>query len=81
MFGTLKKVELVSQLELSASREAKIESCFETQVGFHYLSIVDGLINCCNTLKSVRERVVILPWLMITRMYLVKAKKRTDSLL
>ena len=35
-FGTLKKVEWVSTIELSAEREAEIESCFSCRVDFHY---------------------------------------------
>ena len=35
-FGTLKKVEWVSSIELGSEREAEIESCFSCDVDFHY---------------------------------------------
>ena len=35
-FGTLKKVEWVSSIELSTEREVEIESCFLCNVEFHY---------------------------------------------
>ena len=35
-FGTLKKVESVSSIELSTEREVEIESCFLCNVEFHY---------------------------------------------
>lgn len=38
-------------------------------------------MNCCNTLKRVRERVAILPQLIITEIYLMKGRKRRDSML
>ena len=41
LFGTLKELEWVSHIELSGSREAKIQSCFETQVHFDYSSSID----------------------------------------
>ena len=36
LFGKNQTVEWISKIELSANREAQIESCFSAKVSFHY---------------------------------------------
>ena len=57
LFGDLKIVEWLSQIELSTSREAEIQSCFDTQADFHYPASVDDLDELLQHFKkSLRER-------------------------
>ena len=43
LFGNLKKAEWVLHIELSVSCKVEIQSCFEMQLNFYYLSSVDDL--------------------------------------
>ena len=43
LFSTLKKAKWVSHIELSTSREAKIQCYLGKQVDFHYPSSIDDL--------------------------------------
>ena len=52
-FGTLKKVEWVSSIELGSEREAEIESCFSCDVDFHY---PNGLETFNNILEEFKAR-------------------------
>ena len=52
-FGTLKKVEWVSSIELGSEREAEIESCFSCDVDFHY---PNGLETFNNLLEEFKAR-------------------------
>lgn len=55
LFGGLNKVEWVSQIKLSAKREAEIESCFSTEDEFHYPHTVDELNELAEDLKEFRR--------------------------
>ena len=45
----------VSQIKLSAKREAEIESCFSTENEFHYPHTVDELNELAEDLKEFRR--------------------------
>ena len=51
-FGTLKKVEWVSTIELSAEREAEIESCFSCSIDFHYPNGLETFNNLLDEFKA-----------------------------
>ena len=61
LFGDLKKIEWLSQIKLTTSREAEFQPCFDTQVDFH----LDEL------LQHFKK---ILSHLVIIKTYLVKSK-------
>ena len=42
-FGKIVKTEWVSSIQLSKSREAKIQSCFKSKVEFHYAKDIEDL--------------------------------------
>ena len=42
-FGRIVKIEWVSSIPLSKSREAEIQSCFNSKVEFHYAQDTDDL--------------------------------------
>ena len=42
-FGKIMKVEWVSSVQLSKSREAEIQSCFNSRVEFHHAQDVEDL--------------------------------------
>ena len=56
LFGDIKKVEWVSQIELSVSREAEIQSCFAVPVEFQYPSRVEELDNFLVHFKKISSR-------------------------
>ena len=80
LFGDIKKVEWVSQIELSKFQEAKIQSRVSAPKEFYYNLKVDELEKC--TLKQsvlVKQKTRIL--LLKMKTYLEKKKNPIDSLL
>lgn len=55
LFGELEKVECVSEIKLFASREAQIQSCFNSPVAFHYLTIVNELDEFTSEFKKLSK--------------------------
>ena len=51
-FGTLKKVEWLSSIELSIEREAEIESCFSCDVEFHYPNRLEAFNDLLEEFKA-----------------------------
>ena len=51
-FGTLKKVEWLSSIELSIEREAEIESCFSRDVEFHYPNRLEAFNDLLEEFKA-----------------------------
>ena len=58
IFGKLEKAEWVSQIALSERKEAQIQSCFSSQVEFHYPSTVNDLEDLIDQFKKSREKTV-----------------------
>ena len=52
LFGELKEVEWISKVKLSPFREAKTETCFSTNVRFHYPNNVSEFDNILSTLQK-----------------------------
>ena len=56
LFGDIKKVEWVSQIEFSVSRDAEIQSCFAALVEFQYPSKVEELDNLLVHFTKISSR-------------------------
>lgn len=61
IFGKLEKLEWVSQITLSEQREAQMQSCFSSQVEFHYPNGVNGLKDLVNQIKKVEKVLLTMP--------------------
>ena len=57
-FGRIVKTEWVPSIPLSKSREAEIQSCFNSKVEFHYAQDTDGLKKLIQTFKFRTENLV-----------------------
>ena len=57
-FGKIVKVEWVSSVQLSSSREAEIQSYFNSKVEFHHAQDVEDLKKFIETLKLRTENLV-----------------------
>ena len=57
-FGKIVKVEWVSFVQLSKSREAEIQSCFNSRVEFHHGQDVEDLKELIETFKLKTENLV-----------------------
>ena len=57
-FGRIVKIEWVSSIPLSKSREAEIQSCFNSKVEFHYAQDTDDLKELIQTFKPRIENLV-----------------------
>ena len=57
-FGRIIKTEWVLSIPLSKSREAEIQSCFNSKVEFHYAQDTDGLKELIQTFKFRTENLV-----------------------
>ena len=57
-FGKIVKGECVSSVQLSRSREAEIQSCFNSKVEFHHAQDVEDLKKFTETLKLRTENLV-----------------------
>ena len=52
LFGKFKEVEWISKVELSLTREAKIESYFSANVRFHYPNNISEFEDILSTLQK-----------------------------
>ena len=57
-FGKIVKEEWVSSVQLSKSREAEIQSCFNSRVGFHHVQDIENLKELIETFKLRTENLV-----------------------
>ena len=57
-FGNIVKTEWISGIEISESREAEIQSCFDNKVEFHPVSDADGLKKLIKTFNLSTEDLI-----------------------
>ena len=57
-FGKIVKTEWVSFISLSKSRQAEIQSCLNSKVGFHHVQDIDDLKELIETFKLRTENLV-----------------------
>ena len=58
-FGGIAKTEWVSSIPLSKSREAKIQSCFNSKLEFHYAHDTDDSKKLIQRFKVTTENLVV----------------------
>ena len=57
-FGKFVKTEWVSSIPLGKSREAEIQSCFNSKIEFHYAKDIEDLKELIKTFKLTTENLI-----------------------